>query len=605
MNDYKPYFISLLLLCLGLSPIRAQQSKIEMAHQILNMVSSDKDFASAYSMLEKDAEGVADWHQQLLDFCTAIYANDTIPEKELAFADRTLEALAASQLAPKTVVANAAYVLGNIAFNARDFGYMEKNITRMQQAAEALPRHSGLEQAIRTLQERRRLIQDFEQDFRERMQGTWVCAETSPMFAPIFYLHIMSDSVRRDEAIHCNFFQGTKIKYDKLGNKIDIAPSLGTKEVIYSATEGKMAAFFGYSKLDEGNPVLAATIAKAGEELSASLTRSIAIKNKRKPNSTGDILGRTGSELLGGLMQVLGASLSEQVNYTRLFNYHLTEIVPGIARLEMLYTLIEESSQKGISKSYAYKRAYLYKISPSDELAFSSYSPEKYDMPFAKDYTACPLGIDDMEAYLAARNADVTDSIEAHSKEILNEYPHLRYYFPKLKSASLANYYMMRRFTNLLQQRLDEVPEELLDDELRRDLQADIDYRSKFRGIFPKEVVLEEFGDLGTVRFQGSYRIVDKSENYQFYIHRFPKELAMMQWGEKNLPIYYSSDYVTKWLRKCTDPMEGTLRWQDKKGHEYRYEGQIEDKKLHGQGKMWQDGVLVHEGQFKEGKPVK
>lgn len=41
-----------------------------------------------------------------------------------------------------------------------------------------------------------------------------------------------------------------------------------------------------------------------------------------------------------------------------------------------------------------------------------------------------------------------------------------------------------------------------------------------------------------------------------------------MQWGEKNLPVYYSSDHITKWLSKYTDSIEGILRWQDKKGHE-------------------------------------
>lgn len=67
---------------------------------------------------------------------------------------------ASSSHSPKTVVANASYILGNIAFNARDFDYLE-----------------------------------------------------------------------------------SKIQYDKQGNKIDIDPSLGTKEVIYSATEGKLAAY--------------------------------------------------------------------------------------------------------------------------------------------------------------------------------------------------------------------------------------------------------------------------------------------------------------------------------------------------------------------------
>lgn len=72
-----------------------------MAHQLLMNIATDGDFNQSFSLLEKDGLSEAGWHQQLLDYCSAIYENDSIPDRELAFADRTLEQLASSEYSPK------------------------------------------------------------------------------------------------------------------------------------------------------------------------------------------------------------------------------------------------------------------------------------------------------------------------------------------------------------------------------------------------------------------------------------------------------------------------------------------------------------------------
>lgn len=601
MTRMRHYLIEWSLLFLSFGPLYAQVNKVEMAHQVLHNIAVDGDFATSFSLLEQDGKNVDGWHRQLLDFCTAIYANDSIPDKELAFADRTLEALASSPHSPKPVVVNACYVLGNIAFNARDYHYLDLNINRMKQAAETLAKNRQLDLAIRTLQTRRDIIKEYDQDFKERMQGTWVSAEVGSMLEPLVFLDIMPDSIRRNSSID-NATCYLKVRYDKSGKVIDEHPEFGTKEIVYSADHQQLAAFFGYDKLDKGNPELAVAMAKVGEQWSGAMTRSIAVRN-RNNSSVKSSVGMFTSELGGAMMQALAVKLSETVKYTFLKNFYFTEIVPGVVRLDIEQTDIAESSQKGTSKKINFKSLYLYKISPADSLVFVRYAPEKDKQPYVKGHCAYPYGITDIDAYLADRNHEVVDSIQKRP-ERLDLYSTLSGASSHYKAACYANFYMNVRWIALLQKRLDNIPEALMDVETRRDIQEDLDYRSQYKGVFHEEVDLFDFEDYGSATFKGVYKIEPR---YIVFVGIYckldkPNELAMMQRGE--LPSYLPMEKVYKYLRQTIDPIEGTLKWEKKKKH-YVYEGQLKDRKFHGQGKLWEDGVLIHEGEFKEGKPVK
>lgn len=216
------------------------------------------------------------------------------------------------------------------------------------------------------------------------------------------------------------------------------------------------------------------------------------------------------------------------------------------------------------------------------------------------------MAVENLDAYLSERNNEVVDSIQVSLKKFIEANKYLKYYPAKLKSVAIANNYMIRRLTDIIQERLDKIPVDLMDSGVRQDIQADIDYRSRFQGLFSQEVTLEDFGNFGTVQFKGVYRIIDKSYNnsYIYPVFRMPKELGMMQLRTEGLPLYYTQEYVNKWLRKYTDPINGTLRWKDKKGNEFLYEGQIEDRNLNGRGRLLKNNKLIHDGEFKDGKPV-
>lgn len=604
MANFKTNLIELLFFLPGCVQVQAQDNKIVMAHKILHDIAMDGDFATSFSLLEQDARNTDCWHEQLLGFCKNIYSNDSIPDKELAFADRTLEALASSPRTPKTVVANACVILGNIAFNARDCAYLDLNIQRLQQAAATLAPNRQLDQTIHTLQQRREIIREYTHGFKERMQGTWVSAEVGQFLEPLVFIDIMPDSIRKNPAIAYYFH--LKMAYDSQGRPVGKYqyPQLGTKEIVISPEERKIAAFFGYSKLDKGNQRLAAAVAQAGNQWSGAMTRSIAVRNRKKPDSAGAAFASFSSELSGAMAQGLAKILSETVNYTSLDNFYLTEIVPGIVRLDREDIDITESSQKGTSEEHNFQSIYLYKISPADSLVFTRQSPEKFKQPYVKDLCAYPYDVDDVDTYLRDRNREVTDSIQQRPQGVDEVFDKLSGGYKYFKAACYANHYMTQRLTRMLQKRLDAVPEALLDETTRRDIQTDLDFRSKYQDIFHKDVLLRGFGELGDVSFKGVYRIRNRVglRRFLIYFHEKPASLAKMQWGE--LPPSKPKSDIDTWLSQLVDPMEGTLKWE-KKNKQYMYEGQIKDRKFDGYGKLWEDNVLIHEGEFKDGKPVK
>ncbi len=581
----------------------AAQSKPEMAHYILRNLPGGEVYRNAFSMLEADAKGTPGWHEALFGTCKAIYSQDSIPDDDLSFAELTLESLASSAQTSDELVFNSSSILGNIAFNARDYNYLTQNISRMEQAAGKLGNSAQLQAPISKLRDRKEMIKGYEVPFSERMKGTWVSAYVDYYGEPDMFIEIMADSIR------INPFKGfySKIGYDKEGNikESDRHPELGTKEIVESPDRRQMAAFFGYSQLDKGNPMLASAIAAASEQWSGAMTRSSAYRNRKNPYSVGAAFSSFTSSAVGMLGMALAASLSETVKYTTLNNIYLTEIVPGIVRMDREYILIKESSQEGRSEYHYPQSIYLYRITAADSLIFTGLSPEKFKQPYTKDMCAIPGDVKDQDAYLAHFNRAIADSIESRRAELDSIYREYKWLATApVKAAIYANYFMREPLAKAVLNRLSETPEGLLDDRTQLEIYRDIVYHSRNQDLFDYMVPVDGFEGRDNAKFSGIY--FNRMENF---IWLRPMMLRQLLAGEALLPngepVYWRTDLekAAKDLRENISPISGVLTWE-KKGKQYRYEGEFRDRKFHGNGKLTEDGVVVHEGLFENGKPV-
>lgn len=593
-------FIILLILPLFAS---AQESKVEMANYILRNIHDGEVYRNTFSMLENDAKDTKGWHDSLFGFCRQIFAQDSIPDDELSFAELTLESLASSEQTPLQVAFNSSGILGNVAFNTRDYDYLELNINRMEKTAKSLGNSEQLLRAIAKLKERREIIKGYAVPFRERMEGSWVSAQVNFFGEPDFFIDIMPDSIRINP--FKNFYSA--ISYDKEGNikPKDQFPENGTKEIVESPDRRQLAAFFGYSKLDKGNPMLASAIASASEQFSGSLTRSIAYRNRYKPYSAGATFSSVGADLVGALGMVLAASLSETVNTTTLRNVYLTEIVPGIMRMDLEMIKIVESSQSGTKETHYPRSLYLYKITPADGLIFTSYSKEKFKEPYTRDMCAMPRGVEDPEAYRAQFNRAVLDSIEARREMLDSIFSPVNNYGGHYKASAYANYFMREPLAKAVLNRVGETPEELFDENTLLEINRDVVYRSKNQDIISGYTVeVDGFEGRDNARFEGVY-----ANKFDCGIYDRPMMLLQLLKEEARLPngepVFWRTDMdnVAKDLQKNLYPVNGVMTWE-KNGKQYSYEGDFYNRKFHGNGKLTEDGVVVHEGLFEKGKPV-
>ena len=595
-----PEFITFLILPLLAS---AQESKVEMANYILRNLHDGEVYRNAFSMLENDAKGTKGWHDSMFGFCKQIYAQDSIPDDELSFAELTLESLASSEQTPRQVVFNSSSILGNIAFNARDYHYLDSNISRMEKAAQSLGNSDQLRQAISKLQERKELIKGYAVPFRERLHGTWVSAEVDYKREPTMFLDIMGDSIRINP-----YKEFTYVEYDKEGNLKEKFrhPEYGTKEIVVSPERRQVAAFFGYSQLDKGNPMLASAIAAASEQWSGAMTRSAAYRNRKNPYSVGASLSSFTSSAVGMLGMALAASLSETVKYTKLNNIYLTEIVPGILRMDREYVEITESSQEGRSEHHYPQSIYLYKITAADSLAFAHYSDKKYKQPYEKNMCAVPFDVENVDVYLNMLNSNMADSIAKYREELDKRFKSLKYSYNEgeRRAAAYSNYFMGDKLAKVILKRLAETPEGLIDDRTQLELFRDVRYGLNNQDVFDDMVKIDGFEGRDNAWFSGVY-----SNKCDISYWNRPKMLLQLLTMESKLPngepVFWRADMdnVADDLQKNIYPVNGVMTWE-KKGKQYRYEGEFHDRKFHGNGKLTEDGVVVHEGLFENGKPV-
>lgn len=581
----------------------AAQSKPEMAHYILRNLPGGEVYRNAFSMLEADAKGTPGWHKALFGTCKAIYSQDSIPDDDLSFAELTLESLASSAQTSDELVFNSSSILGNIAFNARDYHYLDRNIGRMEKAAQSLGNSDRLRQAISKLQERKELIKGYAVPFRERLQGTWVSAEVDYKREPPMFLDIMGDSIRINP-----YKEFTYVEYDKEGNLKEKFrhPEYGTKEIVVLPEQRQVAAFFGYSQLDKGNPMLASAIAAASEQWSGAMTRSAAYRNRKNPYSVGASLSSFTSSAVGMLGMALAASLSETVKYTKLNNIYLTEIVPGILRMDREYVEITESSQEGRSEHHYPQSVYLYKITAADSLAFAHYSDKKYKQPYEKDMCAVPFDVENVDAYLNVLNSNMADSIAKHREELDKRFKSLKYSYNEgeRRAAAYSNYFMGDKLAKVILKRLAETPEGLIDDRTQLEIFRDVRYGLNNQDVFDDMVKVDGFEGRDNAWFSGVY-----SNKCDISYWNRPKMLLQLLTMESKLPngepVFWRADMdnVADDLQKNIYPVNGVMTWE-KKGKQYRYEGEFRDRKFHGNGKLTEDGVVVHEGLFENGKPV-
>lgn len=581
----------------------AAQSKPEMAHYILRNLPGGEVYRNAFSMLEADAKGTPGWHEALFGTCKAIYSQDSIPDDDLSFAELTLESLASSAQTSDELVFNSSSILGNIAFNARDYNYLTQNISRMEQAAGKLGNSAQLQAAISKLRDRKEMIKGYEVPFRERLQGTWVSAEVDYKREPPMFLDIMGDSIRINP-----YKEFTYVEYDKEGNLKEKFrhPEYGTKEIVVLPEQRQVAAFFGYSQLDKGNPMLASAIAAASEQWSGAMTRSAAYRNRKNPYSVGASLSSFTSSAVGMLGMALAASLSETVKYTKLNNIYLTEIVPGILRMDREYVEITESSQEGRSEHHYPQSVYLYKITAADSLAFAHYSDKKYKQPYEKDMCAVPFDVENVDAYLNVLNSNMADSIAKHREELDKRFKSLKYSYNEgeRRAAAYSNYFMGDKLAKVILKRLAETPEGLIDDRTQLEIFRDVRYGLNNQDVFDDMVKVDGFEGRDNAWFSGVY-----SNKCDISYWNRPKMLLQLLTMESKLPngepVFWRADMdnVADDLQKNIYPVNGVMTWE-KKGKQYRYEGEFRDRKFHGNGKLTEDGVVVHEGLFENGKPV-
>lgn len=581
----------------------AAQSKPEMAHYILRNLPGGEVYRNAFSMLEADAKGTPGWHEALFGTCKAIYSQDSIPDDDLSFAELTLESLASSAQTSDELVFNSSSILGNIAFNARDYNYLTQNISRMEQAAGKLGNSAQLQAAISKLRDRKEMIKGYEVPFRERLQGTWVSAEVDYKREPTMFLDIMGDSIRINP-----YKEFTYVEYDKEGNLKEKFrhPEYGTKEIVVLPEQRQVAAFFGYSQLDKGNPMLASAIAAASEQWSGAMTRSAAYRNRKNPYSVGASLSSFTSSAVGMLGMALAASLSESVKYTELNNIYLTEIVPGIVRMDREYVLIKESSQEGRSEYHYPQSVYLYRITAADSLAFAHYSDKKYKQPYEKDMCGVPFNVENVDAYLNVLNSNMADSIAKHREELDKRFKSLKYSYNEgeRRAAAYSNYFMGDKLAKVILKRLAETPEGLIDDRTQLEIFRDVRYGLNNQDVFDDMVKVDGFEGRDNAWFSGVY-----SNKCDISYWNRPKMLLQLLTMESKLPngepVFWRADMdnVADDLQKNIYPVNGVMTWE-KKGKQYRYEGEFRDRKFHGNGKFTEDGVVVHEGEFENGKPL-
>ena len=575
----------------------AAQSKPEMAHYILRNLPGGEVYRNAFSMLEADAKGTPGWHEALFGTCKAIYSQDSIPDDDLSFAELTLESLASSAQTSDELVFNSSSILGNIAFNARDYNYLTQNISRMEQAAGKLGNSAQLQAAISKLRDRKEMIKGYEVPFRERLQGTWVSAEVDYKREPTTFLDIMGDSIRINP-----YKEFTYVEYDKEGNLKEKFrhPEYGTKEIVVLPEQRQVAAFFGYSQLDKGNPMLASAIAAASEQWSGAMTRSAAYRNRKNPYSVGASLSSFTSSAVGMLGMALAASLSETVKYTKLNNIYLTEIVPGILRMDREYVEITESSQEGRSEHHYPQSVYLYKITAADSLAFAHYSDKKYKQPYEKDMCAVPFDVENVDAYLNVLNSNMADSIAKHREELDKRFKSLKYSYNEgeRRAAAYSNYFMGDKLAKVILKRLAETPEGLIDDRTQLEIFRDVRYGLNNQDVFDDMVKVDGFEGRDNAWFSGVY-----SNKCDISYWNRPKMLLQLLTMESKLPngepVFWRADMdnVADDLQKNIYPVNGVMTWE-KKGKQYRYEGEFRDRKFHGNGKLPEDG------EFENGKPL-
>lgn len=418
--------------------------------------------------------------------------------------------------------------------------------------------------------------------FLDKMRGIWVSAESTYLGRPYLILKIENeiDSIQ-------------VVLSGKMNDK--------TCDMFVSPKNRQMKIWFGDENLRKGSAILAATVSIVGEQVSRSVTRSIAVANRNKRYTAKRALQQGLSEIGGMFMQALAKSLATSWQTMYLTEVNIQELYDGIAKVSIDYYVESKSSEGAIRRDSSYTEWTLYKlgITPDARDIFIrniKYSRKEYKKDSLQRYAGCT----DLQRELLASEENVKDGTRKFN---LDTYRRMYECYEKAFESPDC------RLDSVTKARL------LMDLDLKpRNLFCNPDYPA-----YPIQAKKD-------MLFQGIWKVrmpwADRSVEYlidmdELYGHGFDVIIADLYADTGVIPediFNVSLTTVPRGFAKrflvWHDPYFGKLFFNDynKESGRYMYEGYFKNKKFHGKGKIFKldtstnEYELMEEGEYVNGK---
>ena len=266
-----------------------------------------------------------------------------------------LLALRKEAFAPEIVRLNSTIVLANVCLQEGDAEGLDICLTDIEQYVGL---HSDDEEVKETLAQLRKWQTEMlkeQQDFRERLVGTWVTAETSVDLLNEkergYPCHIV-DIRYNDSTFVAQLDRSLSWEYPTFTDNIDI----------YGAQK-RLDIHFGTERKKEANTHKAQSLMNSVRE------------NSQKAADYKARTGRTdhGTDIANIILMSMAKSASVARTYYHFHDLELKEIAPDILKGTWYYECKVERSDGGIDKAnHRYVRqTYLYRITPEDTIGFA------------------------------------------------------------------------------------------------------------------------------------------------------------------------------------------------------------------------------------------
>lgn len=413
--------------------------------------------------------------------------------------------------------------------------------------------------------------------FLDKMRGVWVSAESTYLGRPYLFIRIENE-------------------IDSL--QVSLAGRMGdkTRDMHVSPKDRQMKIWFGNEELRKGAALLATTISIVGEEVSRSITRSIAIKNINKLYTANRVLQQASSEIGGILIQALAKSLATSWHTVYLTEVKIHEVYDGIAKVSIDYYVESRSSEGEIRRDSSYTEWTFYKM---------GMTPDARDIFIGnikdarKEYNKDSMvyaGCTDLQIELLTSEEKVKDGTRTFN---LDTYRQMYEWYEKSFESPDC------QLDSVTKARL------LWDLDLKpRNLFCNPDYPAY--PIHAKKDIL----------FRGTWKV--NMPLYEYYIsmndlygHGFDVIITDLYSDTGIVPKDMFKVYLTdvpqsfaKRFLSWHEPYFGQLFFKDykKDSGEYMYEGYFKEKKFHGKGKIFKlntstyEYELIEEGEYVYGK---